>query len=293
LEQYENNSSSSSSVVRPTSRSLRPLSRSTVTSSGSVRKGAQSNRLEQYDNTSAAAGRPVKVGTTDLESSGQFSAAGVFSPPSSAVRRRKRSETVNKLEVVETDTVCSTPDASTNTSTSNSIRRRSLNSRSSVKQQIESLGKLEVMESETSGSADDRKNTGVTSRQPMKKIDTILLSNLEHRAQTRRVKVSNENATTASVNYDSKIDQKHSDHTRLLHRNAGSLSKISQKIDDTPSMLDLSIMKFNGEVKLKRLDSFDRLSKRIITQQQSTSPTKMIKVMKDSRRTSLVVGGGK
>ena len=42
--------------------------------------------------------------------------------------------------------------------------------------------------------------------------------------------------------------------------------------DNAPSQLELRVMKFNGEVKMKRLDSFEKLSKKI---QESTSPTKL------------------
>ena len=268
LEPYENG--------RPTSttRSLRPLSRSTLSSSGSVRKGTG---LEHHDSAGGGGERtPLKLRTNELESSGKFSLAGINSPPSSAVRRRKCSgPTVTKLEVVGADTNSSglkTPDYT-------AVRRRSIgSSRSNLKKPVNTLTVV----------AD--RDTGT--RQPKKHTEGMLPSNLEHRVEGKTSRATKKDNTTAegAVNHDSKIDQQEFGHSRLPHRRE-TFSKISQNIDETPSMLDLSIMKFNGEVQMKREDSFAKLSKRIISQQQSLSPTKRINTNTNRVRHTIVNGG--
>lgn len=275
LDQYDNSRPSSKS-------SLRPLSRTKVTSSGSARKARASQRLEPYDNSVEQ-----RTMTNDLESSGQFSISGLTSPPSSAVKRRKRSAVVNKLEVVvdkEENNASPKLTRGLSLSSPDAVTNRNTSSRSGVKK-LDTVNTLEVVKSEVSGGGGGfggggvsvNKNAGTESVPPKKRMEAILPSNLEHRTQPKTKKSTNTDMTEKIV--DSKIDQKEREHCRLPHRHE-SFAKISHQIDDTPSMLELSMMKFNGEVKVKRVDSFAKLSKRIMTQQKS--PNKMVNKVRNT-----------
>jgi hypothetical protein len=284
LDPYEN--------VRPASRSLRPLSRSSVvTSSGSVRRGlqsqSQSRKLEQYDNAAASSqpARARRSGPDPLEGSGQLSAGGVFSPPSSATRRRKRSENINKLEVIENhNSTPSTPEAS---------RNGIIGSRSSIKKTIASAISESGNSSTPPSSAIRRRKRSETEN----KLVVVKPSDVYTPADANKADVSScsgvevdsvgvgatddvssrqdSNAVSRQPRgHDSNDkDQQNRANNRFPYRRNESLSKKPENIDSTPSMLDLNIMKFNGKVKMTRMDSFAKLSKKIIQQQESNSPS--------------------
>jgi len=347
LEQYEN--------VRPNSRTLRPISRSSLCSGGSVRRGSQSSRLEQYDNATPN-NRAV-----DLDASGNLSNSGIFSPPSSAVRRRNRHEGINKLEVVDGGNFPGTPSSrnmnrSRNRSRSGMKRINSLEvvgtpnskvtsmgSRSGSSKTVNALGgdidsnltpnarrttvrsgsgprpvnKLEVLSQFAVAMGDgDSYETSKSRRSSLDRPSSVMNESIDEVEEDMETE-----GTTKLQSPQPPVDSmlrspKESDRSELFPSeeddkllplkvrkpSAAKISNSSQQIDNTPSMLDMKFKKFSGNqnAKMKRMDSFDRLSKRIQQQQAVStnvldvvSPAKMStqKGKDGTRRRSSVISG--
>ena len=347
LEQYDNG--------RPTSRNLRHLSRSKMCSGGSVRKSAHTSHLEQYDNVSSNAQ------VTDLNSSGNLSNSGIFSPPSSAIRRKKKSEGVTKLQVVDGENIMDTPSA-----------KHANMSRNSSRSGMKRIKSLEVVSQGATGTPNSRRRSVGSRSGKIKASNTLEVlscgSESIHSPNFRKMKdeilpgasISDNVVIKLDEGYDAISDSRKNslqDHGQMIepigeveeieeveeedciqnkdtsissYRNkspllnaAGSMgegvdrvaplptlrkqptaSHTTEQYDNTPSMLDMKFNKFKGgdqKAAMKRMDSFDKLSKRIKQTQamspnvvlEAVSPTKLSTYkVKDRRRSSVTVGAG-
>ena len=261
LDQYDN--------TRPSSKVSRPSSRANK-SSGSVRRSSQSSR-QKMSETSLLTNKSARI--TDLESSGSIS-AGVFSPPTSSVRRRKRGgDSVNKLQVLGKDSSDISANHSDfkldNKTTSSSIN---LDVDSGLTLKLDHIRKSEdeaVLSSQKSGKVSsismppDNLNSN-------KKLGPVH-SNKRIEDKTSPI-IKNTTSDTAldRIKQDKILQGLYPQHKDLFSCKASG-------IDNSPTMLDLRFK--SGKQVLKREDSFDRLSKRI-TQQQSGTRTFLSNIIK-------------